>query len=183
MEQATKQPSSATTSAGVTHANARRLLLIVALAVTVLVADQATKAAIRAWLDVGERWLGAGSLLNLSHVENTGAAFGILQGAGSLLIGPAVVAIIAIAVLLLWSPPQRGIHGGVYTAALALILGGATGNLVDRIARGSVTDFIDPIHYPAFNIADSSIVVGVVALIALSFLEDEEDQEGEERST
>ena len=47
-------------------------------------------------------------------------------------------------------------------------MGGAVGNLIDRVLRGEVTDFIDPTHYPAFNLADSSIVVGVIALVALS---------------
>ena len=56
----------------------------------------------------------------------------------------------------------------LYETALALVLGGAIGNLIDRLFRGTVTDFIDPTHYPAFNIADSSIVVGVIALAVLS---------------
>ena len=55
--------------------------------------------------------------------------------------------------------------------ALALILGGAIGNLIDRAARSTVTDFIDPRYYPAFNIADSAIVIAVAALLVLSFLD------------
>ncbi len=61
-------------------------------------------------------------------------------------------------------PPDDPLYG----AALALVLGGAAGNLIDRALRGSVTDFIDPTHYPAFNLADSAIVVGVGALVVLS---------------
>lgn len=156
----------------------RLLALLGGLAGAVVVADQATKAWIRGWLDVGEHWLDRGSLLNLSHVENTGAAFGILRGNGMLLIIPVVIAIGAVLLLLVWAPQQR--HGGLYSAALALILGGAIGNLIDRVARGSVTDFIDPIHYPAFNLADSAIVIGVIALVGLSFLEDEGEEEGEQ---
>jgi signal peptidase II len=60
-------------------------------------------------------------------------------------------------------PAQR-----LYVAALALILGGAVGNLIDRVAKGTVTDFIDPTRYPAFNIADSAIVCGVIAVVLLS---------------
>ena len=59
-----------------------------------------------------------------------------------------------------------------YTLALSAILGGAVGNLVDRVRLGAVTDFIDPTHYPAFNIADSAIVVGIGAILLLSFIEE-----------
>ena len=65
--------------------------------------------------------------------------------------------------ILIGPPPQR-----LYVAALCLILGGAVGNLIDRVAKGTVTDFIDPTHYPAFNIADSAIVCGVIAVAFLS---------------
>ncbi len=178
MDEATEQQP-ATRSSSLLAAP-RRLALLGALASAVVVVDQATKVWIRGWLDVGERWLDRGSLLNLSHVENTGAAFGILQGNGTLLIVPVVMAIGAVLLMLVWSPQQR--YGGLYSTALALILGGAIGNLIDRVSRGSVTDFIDPLYYPAFNLADSSIVVGVIALVGLTFLEeDEEDEEDEEQ--
>ena len=183
MEEATEQPRSDGESAGSAMrstsllAAPRRLVLLGVLASAVILVDQATKAWIRGWLDVGERWLDRGSLINLSHVENTGAAFGILQGAGTLLIIPVVMAIGAVLLMLVWTPQQR--LGGLHSVALALILGGAIGNLIDRVARGSVTDFIDPIHYPAFNLADSSIVIGVIALVGLSFLEEDGARSGE----
>ncbi len=185
MEEATEQPHSDGESAGSAMrstsllAAPRRLALLGVLASAVILVDQATKAWIRGWLDVGERWLDRGSLINLSHVENTGAAFGILQGNGTLLIIPVVMAIGAVLLMLVWTPQQR--FGGLYSVALALILGGAIGNLIDRVARGSVTDFIDPMYYPAFNLADSSIVIGVIALVGLSFIEDDEDREQSER--
>lgn len=185
MEEATKQPRSDGESAGSAMrstsllAAPRRLALLGVLASAVILVDQATKAWIRSWLDVGERWLDRGSLINLSHVENTGAAFGILQGNSTLLIIPVVIAIGAVLLMLVWTPQHR--YGGLYSAALALILGGAIGNLIDRVARGSVTDFIDPTHYPAFNLADSSIVIGVIALVGLSFLGDDEDREQSEQ--
>ena len=65
----------------------------------------------------------------------------------------------------------------LYSVALALILGGATGNLIDRAARSTVTDFIDPKFYPAFNIADSAIVVAVATLFVLSFIDQPADGE------
>ncbi len=143
----------------------RRLAPFTAIALAVVAADQTTKAAIRAWLDVGEGWPTRDGLLQLSHVENSGAAFGILQGAGPLLLVTAVIGVVAVVAYLFVVPPG----GRLYALALAFILGGATGNLIDRAARGTVTDFIDPAYYPAFNIADSAIVLGVFALAWLSF--------------
>jgi signal peptidase II len=130
--------------------------------------DQLTKALIRGWLAIGETWPRSWELIRLTHVENSGAAFGILQGGGGFLIVTSVVAIVAVAAFLWWAPPQARL----FSVALSLILGGAIGNLIDRLARGTVTDFVDPTHYPAFNVADSSIVIGVVILVALSLLEE-----------
>ena len=64
-------------------------------------------------------------------------------------------------------------HAGrrLFSAALALILGGALGNLIDRVRLGAVTDFIEPTHYPAFNVADSAIVVSVAALLLMAWFE------------
>lgn len=142
----------------------RRLVPFSAIALAVVAADQATKVVIRASLDVGERWPTRDGLLQLSHVENSGAAFGIFQGAGPFLLVTAIIGVIAVVAYLFVMPPS----GRLYALALAFILGGATGNLIDRAARGTVTDFIDPAHYPAFNIADSAIVLGVFALAWLS---------------
>ena len=144
-----------------------RLRPILLVAGAVLLVDQVTKAAIRGWLSLGETWPSSFELLRITHVENSGAAFGILQDAGLFLLLASVVAIVLITAYLIWTP----VEGWVPTIALALILGGALGNLVDRWARGSVTDFIDPTHYPVFNLADSAIVVGVGALAVLSLFE------------
>jgi signal peptidase II len=144
-----------------------RLRPIVLITGAVVALDQASKAAIRGWLSLGETWPGDFELIRLTHVENSGAAFGILQDAGLFLLLASLVAVVLIAGYLIWTP----IEGWIPTAALALILGGALGNLIDRWARGAVTDFIDPTHYPAFNLADSSIVVGVAALALLSIFE------------
>src|SRR5690606_24833961 len=73
-----------------------------------------------------------------------------------------------------WAPPQSRWH----IAALSLVLGGALGNFVDRVSRGTVTDFVDPTNYPSFNVADSAIVTGVTALVVLSLFEGD----GEERA-
>ena len=141
-----------------------RLRLFAVIAVAVVAIDQATKALVRARLEQGDVWPGGFDLLRITHVENSGAAFGILQGAGPLLIASSIVGVAAVIFFLRTAPAGDRL----YSAALALILGGAIGNLIDRVVRGEVTDFIDPTHYPAFNLADSAIVVGVFALILLA---------------
>ena len=145
----------------------RRLTPFLAIASGILVVDQATKAVVRGWLAMGESWPAGDGLLRISHVENSGAAFGILQGAAPFLLITTAVGVIAVAAYLVFVPARsRWI-----TTALALILGGAAGNLIDRLVRGTVTDFIDPTHYPAFNVADSAIVVGAFAIAALTFVD------------
>ena len=134
------------------------------IAAAVVVLDQLTKALVRAWLSEGETWPEGFDLIRISHVENSGAAFGILQGGGPFLIASSILGAVIVLVFLRAAPPGDRL----YETALALVLGGALGNLIDRLFRGTVTDFIDPTHYPAFNIADSSIVIGVIALAVLS---------------
>lgn len=149
-----------------------RLGLFLAIAGVVLVLDQATKALIRGWLRPGETWPEGWELINLTHVRNTGAAFGILQDAGGFLVIAALAGIGAMTFFLLTLPA----HSRWYPAALSLILGGAIGNLVDRVRLGHVTDFVNPTHYPAFNVADSAIVIGVISIAALSFFESRDEQ-------
>lgn len=149
----------------------RRITALLGFSLFVIVADQLTKAAIRASLHPGETWPEGWELIRLSHVHNTGAAFGILQGAGTFLVVAPFIAIAAITVFLLTLPA----HNRWYSVALAAILGGAVGNLVDRIRLGHVTDFIDPTHYPSFNLADSAIVLGVITIVVLSFFAPSED--------
>ena len=137
------------------------------VAALVVLLDQGVKALVRARLDYGATWPEGWELIRLTHIENTGAAFGILQGAGGALTVVTLIAIAAIAVILL----RLSEHNRRYALSLSAILGGAIGNLIDRLRLGAVTDFIDPTHYPAFNIADSAIVVGVLALLALTWFE------------
>lgn len=165
----------------------RRLGALLAVSLFVIAADQASKAIIRATLHPGETWPEGWELIRISHVHNTGAAFGILEGASTFLVIAPLAAIAAITVFLLTLPAASR----WYSVALAAILGGAIGNLVDRIRLGHVTDFIDPTHYPSFNIADSAIVVGVITIAALSFLapddgapahDDPDDEDSADRS-
>ena len=171
MDDTSARATAATPAAGLVAR--QRLAPFLAIASAVLVADQATKAAVRGWLAVGQSWPAGDGLLRISHVENSGAAFGILQGAAPFLLVTTAVGVVAVAAYLFLVPA----HSRWITTALALILGGAAGNLIDRVAQGTVTDFIDPTHYPAFNVADSAIVVGAIAIAALTFFDGRPDEE------
>lgn len=134
-------------------------------AAVVIALDQATKAIVRSTLARGESWPDEGWLLKIKHVTNSGAAFGILQDQTTFLIIMAVVGLAAI-YLYYRNPPFDHWLGA---AAVGMMLGGAAGNLIDRVRAGRVTDFIKPEHYPAFNIADSSIFIGV-SIVLLGYL-------------
>ena len=135
-----------------------RFAPIVAL---VIGADQATKAAVRAGMEVGESVPLINGVLSLTHVSNTGAAFGLFQGSVPFFIVMAVAVLGTIA-WVLWR--YRG-NGALFATSLSLIFGGAAGNLIDRAAAGRVTDFIDVPIWPVFNVADIALDVGVALLI------------------
>jgi signal peptidase II len=136
------------------------------IAATVLGLDQLTKSIVRRELAIGESWPSDDWLVKITHVTNSGAAFGILQGQGAFLTVTAIVAIGAIFFYYAFPP----LESGLLRLALGLQLGGAVGNLLDRVRFGHVTDFFHFPHYPAFNIADSSIVVGLVVIGAFFVL-------------
>jgi signal peptidase II len=135
---------------------ALRALITAAVVVAV---DQATKAIVKDEVLPGEH-VDLFPGLQLSNVRNTGVAFGALEGAGlvvALLIGLSLTLLIAYFVVnrdvpLLWLP-------------VGMLVGGAAGNLLDRAREGAVVDFIDPVAWPAFNVADSCIVLGVLVLL------------------
>ena len=131
------------------------------LALTIFVADQVTKRIILAWLEYGESWPADG-FLRFTLARNTGAAFGIFQGQSTIL---SVIAIAAIA-LILWLYHASAGKSLLLRLALAFQLGGAFGNLLDRFMYGYVVDFVDVGPWPIFNVADSSISVGIALLVA-----------------
>jgi len=141
------------------------------MSAAVLAADQAAKALVRSLLPLHESLEVVPSLFSLTHVTNRGALFGILHDLADPWRGALFTVVPLIAILLILhfqgrtSPEDRLAQSG-----LALILGGAAGNFLDRVRLGHVTDFLDvyvgPHHWPAFNIADSAICVGVGLLIA-----------------
>lgn len=138
-------------------------------AVLVVVADQLSKLWIRSNLLVGQSLFEIG-FFRITHIQNTGAAFGLFRGHSLILT---VVALFGVAVLLLYVfffyRHYPLLNNRLSRVALGLVLGGTIGNLIDRLRLGYVTDFIDFTVWPAFNIADSAITVGVI-IIAYSLL-------------
>lgn len=135
-----------------------------ALAAAIVGLDQLTKWIIRGWLERGEAY----SLiwpLKIVHVTNSGAAFGMFQGAGPLLVITSVVGMVAILVYLF----NPGFAHPLMRLGLAFMLGGAVGNLIDRVSEGRVVDFVKVPNFPAFNVADSAITAGVVLMLADQF--------------
>lgn len=136
----------------------------------IVVLDQATKPLVRAKLELYESATVVPGFLSLTHVRNTGAAFGLLNGISfpfktPILIGLAIVALASIGIYAMSLPPEQRLS----RFGLALILGGAVGNLIDRVRVGYVLDFVDvywrEYHFWAFNVADSAITVGVTIIL------------------
>jgi signal peptidase II len=138
----------------------RRDPLLLGLAVLIVAVDQLTKWLIRSTLDSGESWPGDG-FVRIVHFTNTGAAFGIFQDAGPLLAITTVIGLAAIFVYLF----NPGFAHLATRLGLSCMLGGAVGNLIDRLAAGEVVDFIKVSRWPAFNVADSAITIGVLLLL------------------
>lgn len=138
----------------------RRLVFWIA-AFGVLALDQATKVAARTFIQRGDEWPSNDWPAHFTNYTNTGAAFGILEGQTAVLIGTALIGLAAIYVYYR-SPPFRHC---LATAAIAMIFGGAAGNLLDRMRMGGVTDMLDVYRWPTFNVADSGIFVGVTILL------------------
>jgi signal peptidase II len=149
--------------------SARRLLELW-LPILIVVVDQATKAIVRAALPLHESVTIIPGLMDFTHVLNNGTAFGFMNGV-DFPFKTIVIAVIATAALVgvgLYAASLAH-HQWAARLGLALILGGAAGNLIDRIVAGSVVDFVDVYwgahHFWAFNVADSAISIGVAIMI------------------
>jgi signal peptidase II len=144
----------------------RRFIL---LAVAVLVADQIAKAIVRGSLAVGE----SHQILpgfSITRVTNEGIAFGLFPGRQSVVAILTVVALCGIALTLAGFAHRHAL----VSAGGGLLVGGSVGNLIDRLMHNGVTDYLDPAHWPAFNLADVGITVGA-ALIVLGLLQTERE--------
>lgn len=143
---------------------------VIAIA-TLVVADQVTKALIEAEIALHDTVAIIPGLLNLTHVRNTGAAFGFMNAA-DFAFKPVVVAALALLALvaIFVYASRYGTGTWLNRTGLVCVLGGAVGNLIDRALRGYVVDFVDfywgTAHFWAFNVADSAITIGAIALIA-----------------
>jgi len=140
------------------------------LSLATLAADRATKAVVEAYTPENYHRVLIPGLVTLVHNHNPGIAFGLLADVGSKwLTALLVVGSVAVIGLLCWllATDRAGALRG--QAGLALILGGAAGNLIDRLLRGGVTDFFEvrlgSYHWPAFNVADSAITIGAVLVV------------------
>ena len=135
-------------------------LSLAAVALAALAADQLTKAIVTSRLDMSDEVHVAGPF-SIHHVTNSGIAFGLFARATSI-----VILLTALAVTwMLYFFARSGSRHPVLPVALGLVIGGSVSNLLDRVRLGHVTDFIDLTYWPAFNLADSFIVVGVAALL------------------
>jgi signal peptidase II len=153
--------------------------LVALVAAVVVLADQLSKNWIRNNIPLNSAlapFAGFESWFRLVHWNNTGAAFGIMQGQGGIFVVIAVVVIVAVLIYLRQLPADEW----AVKFCLGLMLGGAIGNLIDRLRFGQVTDFLlfmlpmrgRVLEWPAFNVADSCIVVGVILLAFLLLRED-----------
>lgn len=143
-------------------------------AATVFLIDRISKEMIQAHVSFWDTYEVIPGFFNIVHTENRGAAFGLFANADSewrtfFLLGLSVL-VLALVATFLWQPSARGASGSpAFRVALSLVLGGALGNIYDRLATGAVTDFLDfyikGFHWPAFNVADSAITIGAGLLI------------------
>ena len=141
-------------------------MLSLLIAVVTIVADQVAKNAVVGNVALCERVPVLGSFLRITNIRNSGAVFGIMRGAGSYFTFFSVIAAGVLLVVLFFTRKSSTF----VKVSLGMVLGGALGNLIDRLRFGAVVDFIDvgfgdTARWPCFNIADAAITVGVVLLI------------------
>lgn len=137
----------------------RVVFVIVALVVFAL--DRITKSIVAANVPQGTEISVIGQVVGITNIDNSGAAFGFAPGGTRIFAIASIIVAIGLAIYVARNP------GGMWTdAVLGLIMGGTVGNGIDRLILGTVTDFINVHIWPVFNVADSAVTVGVVALLA-----------------
>jgi signal peptidase II len=148
--------------------------VIFGTAAIVILLDQLSKRWIEGNLPIGESLVPFPSLVNfftITHFTNTGAAFGLLQGQSILFVAIGIAVAVAIVIYMRYLPRDQFL----VQLALGLQLGGALGNMIDRVRQGHVTDFIFFHFWPAFNIADMAIVTGVGLMALLLLMQKDEN--------
>jgi signal peptidase II len=147
------------------------LLVAFGLALAVFLLDQGTKVLVEGSMRPGESITVTPGFLSITHIRNDGGAFGILGGSPLVLLIGSVVAVVIVLWMLLAGRPSRLTNLGC-----GLILGGAAGNLLDRLSTGEVTDFVHFSFWYVFNAADAAITVGVAALLISALRPEKADQ-------
>jgi signal peptidase II len=158
-------------------ARSRDYVFLSLIASLIVALDQWTKYLVRSRLELGEIWAPIPALapyVRIVHWNNTGAAFGLLPSASLVFT---VVAIIVSIAIIYYFPRVPGSQP-ILRLALALQLGGAVGNLIDRLLLGTVTDFVSIVTFPVFNVADSCISIGVALLVAAMWVEERRQKAG-----
>jgi len=149
-----------------------RILLVAGVAIVVFALDRVTKAWVSENIPLGTARPIVGDYVRIVHAQNTGAAFGLLPERTTLLSVLSVVAVLAI----VYYYRQIASSSWLVSATLGMQLGGAFGNLLDRVTQGYVVDFVDvgvgEIRFWAFNVADSSIVVGIILVTVALWYEE-----------
>lgn len=149
--------------------------LLFTVAGAIIIIDQITKAIVRESIPFGGRWMPVDWLapyFRFVHWENSGAAFGLFQD-GGLIFG--IMAVIVTIFIIIYYP-QIPTDENWMRVAISMQMGGALGNLIDRILFGPVTDFISVGNFPVFNIADGSITVGVAVLILALWISERQEK-------
>ena len=146
------------------NAGLAQWLALLVVAGTAVIADQLTKSVVSRRLPIGDAVASLGPF-SIHHVQNTGIAFGLFADSTTAVI---VLTAAAVTAMLVFFARQAQRHP-LLPVALGLVIGGSVSNLIDRVRLGHVTDFLDFLYWPAFNLADTFIVIGV-ALLFVSFV-------------
>ena len=153
------------TSEGPTNGEFRKAVILLLTALAILVADQVTKALVVANLAVGEKVRLVGDLVQVWHAQNRGAAFSLFQGGAVVFL---IVSVVSIVMVAYFHRSLRDRSPWLHVV-LGIVLGGTLGNFTDRLRQGYVTDWlsvgIGDTRWPTFNVADSSVVVGIGILV------------------
>ena len=150
-------------------------IVVLLTALTIFILDQFTKSLVLQNLSLYSSWEpipALGRLVKISYTSNSGAAFGLFTGGGNVFMVVAAVVAFAIGYYVITYPNLPWL----VQLSLGMMMGGALGNMWDRILHGSVTDFVDIGFWPIFNVADSSIVIGVALLAFWMWQEDMKEQ-------
>jgi signal peptidase II len=157
-------------SEGSTKAGFGKTIILLGTALTILAGDQLTKALVVANLAIGEKARLLGDLVQVWHAQNRGAAFSLFQGGTAVFL---IVSVLSIGMVAYFHRSLRDRSSWLHVV-LGIVLGGTLGNFIDRLRQGYVTDWlsigIGDTRWPTFNVADSSVVIGIGILVVYLFL-------------